>query len=228
MAGPPRWMCVSRFWRASWHALGVYSPVHFKPDRATERDLLSRIDAGNLITSTDRGLLATFLPVLIDVDAGPHGVVLAHLARNNDQWQVADEGEALFIADIIDGYVSPSWYPSKAEHGRVVPTWNYIAVHLYGTLVVHDDSAWVESMVRRLTARHESRRADPWTVDDAPREYVEGQIRAIVGVEVLITRVEAKVKMSQNRPSADIDGVVAGAIQQEQADLAEWVRRSAR
>lgn len=205
----------------------MYTPAHFQPDETTERELLSAVDAGNLVTSTGGRLAATFLPVIIDADSGRRGAVLGHLARNNDQWRVSDKGEALFIADLLDGYVTPSWYPSKADHGRVVPTWNYVTLHIYGDLVVHDDPMWLESMVRRLTSRHELGRTDPWSVDDAPRDYIEGQLRAIVGIELIITRVEAKVKMSQNRPSADIDGVVEGLSRAGHVDMAEWVRRSA-
>ena len=109
-----------------------------------------------------------------------------------------------------DAYISPSWYASKAEHGRVVPTWNYSTAHAYGRLVIHDDVRWLESLVRRLTDRHETGREDPWSVDDAPPRFVAGQLRAIVGVEVVISRVEAKLKLSQNRPAADIDGVQTG------------------
>ena len=112
--------------------------------------------------------------------------------------------------------MSPSWYAAKAEHGRVVPTWNYLTAHVYGQLLVHDDPTWVEDVVRRLTAKHEAARlASPrqppaWSVDDAPPPYVAGQLRAIVGLELVISRIEAKAKLSQNRPPADIDGVVAG------------------
>jgi transcriptional regulator len=109
-----------------------------------------------------------------------------------------------------DAYVSPSWYATKAEHGRVVPTWNYLTAHVYGELVVHDDPAWVEGVVRRLTAKHEAASAHPWSVDDAPPPFVAGQLRAIVGIELVITRIEAKAKLSQNRSAADVDGVVAG------------------
>jgi transcriptional regulator len=106
--------------------------------------------------------------------------------------------------------VSPSWYASKAEHGRVVPTWNYVTAHVYGELTWHDDAAWVEGLVRRLTEQHEAGMPHPWGVDDAPARFVAGQLRAIVGVELRITRIEAKAKLSQNRPAADVDGVVAG------------------
>ena len=138
------------------------------------------------------------------------------MARNNDQWRKPSLGESLAIVRGPDAYVSPSWYAAKAEHGRVVPTWNYVTAHVYGRLVVHDDPAWVEDIVRRLTAKHEAARlASPgqppaWSVDDAPRAFIEGQLRAIVGLELQITRIEAKAKLSQNRPVADIAGVVAG------------------
>jgi transcriptional regulator len=107
--------------------------------------------------------------------------------------------------------VSPAWYESKREHGRVVPTWNYVTAHVYGRLVVHDDPAWVEDVVRRLTAKHEGMKGEPvWSVDDAPRPFIEGQLRAIVGLELQITRIEAKSKLSQNRPLADVEGVITG------------------
>ncbi|HYN73367.1 MAG TPA: FMN-binding negative transcriptional regulator, partial [Nakamurella sp.] len=131
-----------------------------------------------------------------------------------------------------DAYVSPTWYASKAEHGRVVPTWNYVTAHVYGPLVIHDDPVWVDALVRRLTDRHERGASStgrpwtverPWTVDDAPARYVEGQLRAIVGVEVVISRIEAKLKLSQNRPAADIDGVIAGLQHRGQSQVATAV-----
>ena len=151
-----------------------------------------------------------------------------HLARNNDQWKLDPVGEALAIVRGPDAYISPGWYASKAEHGRVVPTWNYITAHVYGRFVVHDDPAWTEDLVRRLTAKHEAHRDHPWSVDDAPRPFVEGQLRAIVGVELQITRIEAKAKLSQNRPPADVEGVVAGLRERgdkEMADAVEEARR---
>jgi transcriptional regulator len=150
------------------------------------------------------------LPFIYDPGAGQRGALLGHLARNNDQWQAPVLGEALVIVRGPDAYVSPSWYASKAEHGKVVPTWNYVTAHVYGRLVVHDDPAWVEDIVRRLTAKHEADNPRPWSVDDAPRPFVAGQLRAIVGVEVVISRIEAKAKLSQNRPAADVDGVISG------------------
>ena len=188
----------------------MYIPAHFAADDATVTELLTRHGAADLITVTEQGLLATFLPFIYEPGAGPHGALLGHLARNNDQWKIPALGESLVIVRGPDAYISPTWYPSKAEHGRVVPTWNYVTAHVYGRLVVHDDPGWVEDIVRRLTGKHEAGNPRPWSVDDPPPKYLAGQLRAIVGVEMEITRVEAKAKLSQNRPEADIDGVVAG------------------
>jgi transcriptional regulator len=190
----------------------VYVPAHFAaPDAETVRELLRHHAAAELVTSTAAGLMATLLPFVFDEGdgAGEHGRLLGHLARNNDQWREPALGEALVIVRGPDAYVSPSWYASKHEHGRVVPTWNYVTVHAHGPLVVHDDPAWVEALVRRLTGKHEGHRAEPWSVDDAPPAFVAGQLRAIVGIELPITRLEAKLKLSQNRPG-DVDGVIAG------------------
>jgi transcriptional regulator len=188
----------------------MYIPRHFAAEPADVRELLENHGAADLVTSTERGLLCTLLPFVHDPDAGPNGSLLGHVARNNEQWAVPALGEALVIVRGPDAYISPSWYAAKAEHGRVVPTWNYVTAHVYGTLTIHDDPDWVERLVRRLTARHEQGSARPWSVDDAPVEYIAGQLRAIVGVELSITRVEAKLKLSQNRSAADLDGVVAG------------------
>ncbi|XAS64358.1 FMN-binding negative transcriptional regulator [Micrococcaceae bacterium Sec5.8] len=188
----------------------MYVPSHFAADQDAINDLLSNHGAANLVTSTQNGLLATLLPFVFDPHAGSHGALLGHVARNNEQWLLPASGESLVIIQRPDAYISPSWYPSKAEHGRVVPTWNYTTAHVYGRLVVHDDPAWVEDLVRRLTTLHEASSAEPWTVDDAPARFIAGQLRAIVGVELLITRVKAKRKLSQNRTAADVDGVIKG------------------
>lgn len=198
----------------------MYVPAHFAADDVAVRELLARHGAADLITLTEDGLLATMLPFAYEQGAGQQGsgwgALYGHLARNNDQWRKPARGESLAIVRGPDAYVSPSWYAAKAEHGRVVPTWNYVTAHVYGRLVVHDDPVWVEDVVRRLTAKHEAARAavpgqpPEWSVDDAPRTFIEGQLRAIVGLELRITRIEAKAKLSQNRPVADIAGVVAG------------------
>jgi transcriptional regulator len=214
----------------------MYIPAHFAADDAAVRELLARHGAADLITFTTDGLLATMLPFAYEPAAGDRGArwgaLYGHVARNNDQWRKPAQGESLAIVRGPDAYVSPSWYAAKAEHGRVVPTWNYVTAHVYGQLVVHDDPAWVEDVVRRLTAKHEAARAavpgqlPEWSVDDAPRPFIEGQLRAIVGLELLITRIEAKAKLSQNRPAADIAGVVAGLAARDDDRGAEAVRRA--
>ncbi len=188
----------------------MYVPAHFAMRDSEVRELLTHHGAADLVTATTSGLTATLLPFVYDPTVGEHGALLGHLARNNDQWRQQVIGEALVIVRGPDAYVSPSWYASKAEHGRVVPTWNYVTAHVYGQLVVHDDPDWVDALVRRLTDRHEADSPRPWSVDDAPASFIAGQLRAIVGVELLISRVDAKAKLSQNRPAADIDGVITG------------------
>src|ERR1700761_1485165 len=210
----------------------MYIPAHFAADDATVHELLTRHGAADLITLTADGLLATMLPFAYEPAAGQRGALLGHVARNNDQWRKPAQGESLAIVRGPDAYISPSWYAAKAEHGRVVPTWNYLTAHVYGTLVVHDDPAWVEDVVRRLTAKHEAARLaapgqrSPWSVDDAPRPFVEGQLRAIVGLELLITRVEAKAKLSQNRPVGDIAGIVDGLAARGEDPMATAVEQA--
>lgn len=188
----------------------MYTPAHFSATDSDVDELLRNANTADLITNTASGLQATHLPMIYAADAGPNGSLLAHLARNNEQWKLPPLGEALAIIHGPGAYITPSWYESKREHGRVVPTWNYVTAHVYGEFVVHDDPAWVAAMVRRLTDRHEQGREHPWSVDDAPEKFIAGQLRAIVGVQLVISRVEAKFKLSQNRPAADIDGVVSG------------------
>ena len=194
----------------------MYIPDHFRPTDHDVAEFLAHIGAAELVTATADGLLATMLPLIHEAPtatapaAGEHGRLMGHVARNNRQWKVPPIGEAMVIVRGPDAYISPAWYATKREHGRVVPTWNYITAHIHGRLVIHDDPAWVEANVRALTARHEASRAVPWSVDDAPPPYIEGQIRAIVGIEVLITRIETKFKLSQNRSTDDVDGAIAG------------------
>jgi transcriptional regulator len=211
----------------------MYVPAHFAPDAAQVGELLRNHGAADLVTQTEQGLVATMLPFIYVPPKGPRpagelGALHGHLARSNDQWTLGSAGEALAIVRGPDAYISPGWYASTAEHGRVVPTWNYITAHVYGRFVVHDDPAWTEDLVRRLTTKHEAHRDHPWSVDDAPRPFVEGQLRAIVGVELQITRIEAKAKLSQNRPPADVEGVLAGLRERgdkEMADAVEEARR---
>ncbi|WP_284752003.1 FMN-binding negative transcriptional regulator [Arthrobacter sp. efr-133-R2A-120] len=204
----------------------MYIPAHFAAGPDVIHDLLTRPSAANLVTMSPQGLLATFLPLIYDPAIGEHGALHGHLARTNPQWSEPAIGESLVIIQGADAYISPSWYASKEEHGRVVPTWNYSTAHVYGKLAVHDDAAWLGNHVRRLTELNEARSERPWSADDAPERYVSGQLRAIVGIELVITRIEAKAKLSQNRPDADIDGVVAGLDAQGHKEIAADVARA--
>lgn len=188
----------------------MYTPAHFAASDHVIENLFHHSGAANLVTTTRDGLLATFLPFVYDSSVGGHGALQAHMARNNPQWSTPVTGEALMILQGPDAYISPSWYASKAEHGRVVPTWNYTTAHVYGRLIVHDDGDWLGRHVRQLSDHHESAMPRPWSVDEAPRRFIDGQLKAIVGVELVITRVEAKAKLSQNRTPADVEGVIAG------------------
>jgi transcriptional regulator len=211
----------------------MYLPTAFKPSDDDIRSLLGDLGAADLVTVTAKGMLATMLPFIYEPAGtrpgiGEAGALIGHLARKNEQWREPSIGEALVIVHGPDAYVTPAWYAATREHGRVVPTWNYITAHLHGRLVVHDDGAWVEALVRRLTERHEDGRADPWSVDDAPPGYLEEQLRAIVGVEVLVDRIEAKFKLSQNRSTEDVAGVITGFDELGNAPMANAVRSAAR
>ncbi|MBJ9974406.1 FMN-binding negative transcriptional regulator [Pseudomonas sp. S75] len=161
-----------------------------------------------LVSHGAQGLLATHLPVLLDTGLGESGTVLAHMARANPQWRDLQEGgEAMLVFPGVDAYVSPSFYPSKASNPKVVPTWNYTAVHAYGPVeVIHEDSALLD-IVTHLTERHEARREQPWRITDAPSDYLEGMLRAIVGIRLPIARLQGVRKLSQNRSVDDLRGV---------------------
>ncbi|MFJ4210107.1 FMN-binding negative transcriptional regulator [Paenarthrobacter sp. NPDC089675] len=204
----------------------MYTPAHFAASPSAVEDLLRNSGAANLVTISHEGLLATLLPFVYDPSVGEHGALQAHMARNNTQWSSPVAGEALMIVQGADAYISPSWYASKAEHGRVVPTWNYSTAHVYGELVVHDDAGWLSRHVRRLSDQHEAAMPRPWSVDEAPERFIAGQLKAIVGVELVITRLEAKTKLSQNRTPADIDGVIAGLRARGESASAADVERA--
>lgn len=201
----------------------VYVPKGFAMDEAELRAFLRSAGAGDLITCTAAGLQATMLPFVYDASVGAQGALRGHLARNNEHWQAKPEAEALVILRGPDSYITPDWYASKREHGRVVPTWNYVTAHVHGELRVHDDIEFVRQSVHELTAKYEATRERPWAITDAPSRYIEGQLRAIVGVELLITRVDAKAKLSQNRPDPDITGVIQGLRDSGHEPMAEQV-----
>jgi transcriptional regulator len=181
--------------------------------------MLDFIDAhplGVLVTASDAGLFATHLPLVLDRTRGAHGVLEGHVARANPHHSRAST-EALVIFAGPDAYITPTWYAAKAEHGKVVPTWNYVAVHVYAELRFVDDRAFLRRHLEALVKRHEGRRDPAWAITDAPEDYIERQQSAIVGVELTVTRLEGKWKMSQNRSDADIDGVVSGLAQSRDA-----------
>jgi transcriptional regulator len=189
----------------------MYVPPAFKDDdlgniRATIR--AARL--ANLVTATAEGPVATPLPLFLDETEGERGVLYGHMAKANPQWRLDPTGEALAIFMGPEAYVTPSWYATKQETGKVVPTWNYIAVHAYGPVEFFQEADRLLDVVTRLTNRHEKPRAKPWAVGDAPADFIAAQLRGIVGLRIPVTRFEGKRKMSQNRPEADRIGVAAG------------------
>ncbi|MDQ0348357.1 FMN-binding negative transcriptional regulator [Ancylobacter vacuolatus] len=192
----------------------MYTPPAFREDDPVLlRQIMREARLATLVTATSEGLIATPLPLFLDESEGEHGVLYGHLARANPQWKTPPTGEALVLFSGADAYITPSWYAAKAEHGKVVPTWNYEAVHAYGAVEFFDDPARLRAAVTRLTALYEQPRAEPWAVDDAPEAFVAAQLRGIVGVRLPIARIEGKRKLSQNRSEADRQGVAAGLAQ---------------
>lgn len=188
----------------------MYVPSPFEPaDLATMYDLIERSPLGALVSVGDTGLAANHLPFELDRAAG---VLRAHVARKNPVWQEAAAGraEALVIFTGPDAYISPSWYATKAETHEVVPTWNYVAVHVRGTIQVIDDVNWLRGLVARLTRRFEANQSSPWSMGDAPAPFIAEELRHIVGIEIPVAGIEGKWKLGQNRTRADREGMKAG------------------
>jgi transcriptional regulator len=184
----------------------MYTPSAFEESRpAVLQDIMRRYPLATLITHHAGGVEVTHLPLLYFPEAG---VLRGHMARANPQWQNATAALALFHGP--QHYISPNWYATKPQHGKVVPTWNYVAIHAHGTLTMHHDAAWLLDNVRALTDQQEASQPHPWSVDDAPADYIAGLTRAIVGVELQVLRLEGKWKVSQNRPAEDRHSVAAG------------------
>lgn len=190
----------------------MYLPKHYE---VTNVEVLhALIDAhplGAWVTTGEGGLAIDHIPFLVDATRGEFGTLIGHVARANPVWRsLADARESVVMFRGPDAYVSPSWYPSKREHGKVVPTWNYAVVHAFGAARAIHDHGWLLALLERLTQRHEASRAEPWHVADAPADYVARQLDAIVGIELPIRRLEGKWKVSQNQPAPNRRGVVAG------------------
>ena len=189
----------------------MYTPPAFKDDNAESiRATIRSIRLANLVTATAEGLIATPLPLFLDETEGEHGTLYGHVAKANPQWRAAPTGETLAIFMGPEAYVTPSWYATKQETGKVVPTWNYIAIHAYGPVEFFESAERLLQVVTRLTNIHEGSRVAPWAVSDAPADFIAAQLRGIVGVRIPVTRFEAKRKMSQNRPEDDRIRVAAG------------------
>ncbi|MES5482997.1 FMN-binding negative transcriptional regulator [Bradyrhizobium sp. INPA03-11B] len=189
----------------------MYLPPHFKMDELAPIHAAMRASKlATLVTATADGLIGTPLPLILNENEGDYGTLYGHVARPNPQWKLPAAGEAMAIFMGPDAYVTPSWYVTKAEHGKVVPTWNYVAVHAYGPAEFFEDADRLLDVVTRLTRLHESSRKEVWQVSDAPDDFIKAQLRGIVGFRMPITRIDAKKKMSQNRKLEDRAGVIAG------------------
>ena len=202
----------------------MYVPAHFALSDTQIIELLTSMGTGELVTLGPDGLVATRVPMLFDPTVGEHGALLCHLQRNNTQWQHTAT-EALVIIDGPQHYVSPTWYPDG--QAGTVPTWDYVTVHVYGDLIAHDDLAWTGQVVRRLTDHHEGRSGSgrpEWSVDEAAPGYVDAMLRAVVGLELQITRIEAKAKMAQNKAPADVVALAELLAAEGDAEGERWLR----
>jgi transcriptional regulator len=190
----------------------MYTPKHFEEPRIeVMHELMRARPLATLVTLSSGGLTANHIPLHLADAPAPFGTLRGHVARANPMWSdFAKEVEVLAIFHGPDSYITPTWYATKQETGKVVPTWNYAVVHAYGTLRVIDDAAWLRAQLEVLTAHNEAGFAQPWSVSDAPREYTEKLIKAIVGFEIIITKLTGKWKVSQNQPAQNQASVIAG------------------
>jgi transcriptional regulator len=205
----------------------MYLPKHFEQqDEQAMAQLLQLHPLATVAWQSADGLNAEHLPLMWERGAGDgaHGTLRGHVARANPVWRAAAGAELLAVFQGPQAYISPSWYPAKAETGKVVPTWNYAVVHMHGRLRVTEDAAWLRALVERLTDTHEAAQTHRWKVGDAPADYIEQMLRAIVGIEVEITRAQGKWKVSQNRTAGDRAGVAAGLASAE-GDAARGMAR---
>jgi transcriptional regulator len=207
----------------------VYLPANFREDRVeVMHQAIREIALGALVTLGADGLSASHVPMLVDAAPAPFGTLTGHIARANPQWRsLTPEVDALAIFTGPGAYISPGWYATKPLTGKVVPTWNYVAIHATGKLRFFDDAERLRGIVTALTDRHEQRRPEPWKVTDAPADYIAGMLKAIVGFELTIAKLEGKWKMSQNRPTEDQAGVVEGLTHEAGApDVAAIVAKA--
>lgn len=190
----------------------MYDVQAFREERVEVlHALIKAHPLATLVTTTAHGLEANHIPLLIDPEPAPYGTLRGHVARGNPIWRTFNaDSEVLVVFQGPQGYITPSWYRSKTQHGKVVPTWNYAAVHAYGPLRIFDDAEWLRRLVTRLTDTQELPFEKPWQVTDAPADYIDTMLKAIVGIEIPLRRLQGKWKMSQNRLPQDRDGVIEG------------------
>ncbi len=208
----------------------MYTPKAFEvTDLPKLHAAMKQSELATLVTNTTHGLVATHLPLMLDETRGEYGTLTGHVSRANMQWRETDpDAEGLIIFLGLDTYVSPKWYPAKQETGRVVPTWNYAAIHAYGRITFFDDVERLRTVVTELTKKHESAFPAPWQVSDAPATYIDSQLKAIVGFECQITRLEGKQKFNQNRSAEDRLGVIEGLLElqdERKRQVAELMER---
>lgn len=189
----------------------TYLPPHFRVDDPNR--IAAMIEANPLATLVapgEDGLEAHHLPLFLDRRSEPYGALIGHVARNNALWSTSESRDVLVIFKAADAYITPNWYPTKQETHEVVPTWNYVVVHAWGRLIVHDDAKWVRGAVGKLTQAMERMSTVPWKMGDAPQDYLRGMLGNIVGIEIPLRRIEGKWKASQNRSDADRNGAIEG------------------
>lgn len=204
----------------------MYQPAQFAEHRPEEwHRLIREHPLGMLVTATAAGLEAEHLPFVLEAERGPSGTLLAHVARANPVWRAVGEGDAVMVVFRgVQGYISPNWYPSKHEHHRHVPTWNYEVVHVHGRIRVIDDTSAVRGAVAKLTRQSEAGEPVPWKMGDAPADYLASELAHIVAIEIAIERIEGKRKLSQNRDERDFRNVVETLEQRGELALAEAMR----
>lgn len=204
----------------------MYLPEQFREtDVDVMHELIRSFPLATVITFGDRGIEANHIPIVLDREPTPLGCLRGHVARNNMLWREHPaDAEALFVFQAENSYITPSWYASKALDGKVVPTWNYACVHARGLLKIIDDPGWLLRQLEQLTAHNETLRSQPWSVSDAPTEYTNKLLAAIVGFEVVITDLQGKWKVSQNRPARDRQSVIAGLEGSGQTAMARLIR----
>lgn len=207
----------------------MYIPAHFAESRPEVlHELVRRHPLGMLVTHGAAGLDANHIPFELDAASGSLGTLAGHVARANPVWQQLRDGdEVMVVFRAADAYISPNWYPSKHEQHRQVPTWNYMVAHAHGRVRIVDDERFVRGIVGRLTKTHEASQAVPWKMADSPREFIDGLLQAIVGIEIEITRLEGKSKLSQNKEARDLRGAIEGLAAVGRNDVAEAMQAAA-